>query len=111
MSRKQPSPNREVSKLRAFYGGNILSPRFVVRRATEHDANAIAGLACDLGYPADTDTMRGRIRAVSESLVDSLFVAADSSAIPVGWLHAHSAQLIESGFRVEILGSLSHRHL
>jgi GNAT superfamily N-acetyltransferase len=77
---------------------------FRVRRATEHDAEVVARLACELGYPADTLTMRVRIRALSASSTDSLFVAVDSSDVPIGWLQAHSAHLIESGFRVEILG-------
>jgi len=80
------------------------SPPFTVRRPTEHDADAISRLASDLGYPASAEIMRVRIRAVSESPSDSLFVAADSPGIVIGWLHAHSAHLIESGFRVEILG-------
>jgi len=79
-------------------------PPFTVRRAAEHDADAVALLAGDLGYPASAETMRIRIRAVSESPSDSLFVAADSAGVSVGWLHAHAAQLIEAGFRVEILG-------
>jgi len=82
----------------------ISSPPFTVRHATEHDADAVARLACDLGYPASAETMRVRIRAVSASPTDLLLVAADSSGVAIGWLHAHSAQLIESGFRVEILG-------
>jgi len=76
----------------------------VIRRATERDADAVARLACHLGYPADTDTMRNRIRTVAASSGDLLLVAADSSDTAIGWLHAHAAQLIESGFRVEILG-------
>jgi GNAT superfamily N-acetyltransferase len=80
------------------------SPPITVRPATEDDADAIARLACDLGYPVDPDAMRLRIQAVSASPADSLFVAADSSNTPVGWLQAHSAHVIESGFRVEILG-------
>ncbi len=82
----------------------IMSPSFKVRHATELDSDAIARLACDLGYPANPDAMRDRIRAVSASSTDSLFVAADSFDSPVGWLQAHAAHVIESGFRVEILG-------
>ena len=82
----------------------ILSHPFAVRHASEPDADAIARLACELGYPTDTETMRMRIRAVLASRTDTLFVASDLSDLPVGWLHAHSAHLIESGFRVEILG-------
>jgi GNAT superfamily N-acetyltransferase len=75
-----------------------------LRRAKEQDAEAIVGLTQELGYPGDVAVMSSRITAVSNSPSDALFVAVDVSTAPVGWLHAHSAQLIESGFRVEILG-------
>jgi predicted N-acetyltransferase YhbS len=77
---------------------------FTLRRATAQDAVAIARLAVELGYPTTPDTMRERISAVSASPADLLLVAADSSGEPIAWLQAHSAQLIESGFRVEIVG-------
>jgi len=77
---------------------------FTVRRALEQDANAIARLSVELGYPATRETMRERIRAISASTADLLVVAADPSGEPVGWLQAHAAQLNESGFRVEIVG-------
>jgi GNAT superfamily N-acetyltransferase len=84
--------------------GGILGPSFTVRPAAQDEAGAIARLACDLGYPTDAETMRVRIRAVSQSPSDSLLVAAESCAITSGWIHAHSVHLIESGFCVEILG-------
>jgi GNAT superfamily N-acetyltransferase len=75
-----------------------------IRHATERDADAIAKLANDLGYLTDPDGVRTGIVALSFSKSDSLFVATDSSDLPVGWLHAHSAYLLVSGIRVEILG-------
>ena len=77
---------------------------FTVRRAAEQDAHAVARLSAELGYPAPLETMRERIRAISASSADLLIVAADPTGEPVGWLQAHAAQLIESGFRVEIVG-------
>jgi len=77
---------------------------FKVRRATDQDADAIARLSAELGYPAPHETVRQRIHAISASSADLLVVAADPSGEPVGWLQAHAAQLIESGFRVEIVG-------
>ena len=79
-------------------------PRFSLRRATEDDAEAVAALTQELGYAADAEGMRVRIAAVSSAPGDALWIAVDDSDTPVGWLHAHSAHLIESGFRVEILG-------
>jgi GNAT superfamily N-acetyltransferase len=75
-----------------------------VRRATAADAGAMARLSGELGYPVETDAMRARIRAVTASAADLLVVAEDPTGEPAGWLQAHSAHLIESGFRVEIVG-------
>lgn len=77
---------------------------FTLRRATENDAEAVAALSGELGYPSDVAVMRSRITAVSRSATDALFVAVGVSGNVAGWLHAHTAQLIESGFRAEIFG-------
>ena len=75
-----------------------------IRRATVDDAGAIARLARELGYAAQAKIMRSRIQAVLASAADLLMVAVDSSGTGVGWLQAHGAQIVESGFRVEIAG-------
>lgn len=77
---------------------------FTLRRATGDDAEAVALLSAELGYPSDAVVMRSRILAVLRSSADALFIAVVASGEIVGWLHAHTAQLIESGFRAEILG-------
>jgi predicted N-acetyltransferase YhbS len=81
-----------------------MSTPVTIRRATEHDAGAIARLAGELGYAADANIMRRRIQAVLVSPADLLIVAVDSSGAVVGWLQAHGALIVESGFRVEIVG-------
>lgn len=48
--------------------------------------------------------MRNRIRAILASSTDALFVATNASGHAAGWLQAHSALVIESGFRLEIVG-------
>ena len=75
-----------------------------IRSALENDAEAIARLAGDLGYPVEADLMRIRVQAMLTSATDLLLVAVDSSKGVVGWLQAHAALIIESGFRVEITG-------
>ena len=75
-----------------------------VRRATESDADRIARLAGELGYAVDAEVMRIRVEDVLASSTDLLVVAVDSCDGVVGWLHAHAAHIIESGFRVEITG-------
>ena len=75
-----------------------------IRRAAEDDTDAIARLAGELGYAVRAGALRGHIRAILASAADLLVVAADSSGTVVGWLQAHAAHIVESGFRVEITG-------
>jgi predicted N-acetyltransferase YhbS len=79
--------------------GSILT-----RPATEEDAEPVARLASCLGYVAVPEEMARRIHAVLLSSSDLVIVAVDSSNKVVGWLQAHAAHIIESGFRVEITG-------
>jgi GNAT superfamily N-acetyltransferase len=66
------------------------------------DAEAVATLARELGYPNEIEAIRGRIRAIGES--DLLLVALDASDKAVGFIQGHCVCIIEVGFRVEILG-------
>jgi ribosomal protein S18 acetylase RimI-like enzyme len=81
-----------------------MSRALVIRRATIRDAAAVARLTRELGYPAPTKVMRARLRAIFASANDLLVVAAKQSGAAVGWLQAHAACIVESGFRVEITG-------
>jgi len=56
-----------------------MSTPISIRRATEDDAQAIAGLAGDLGYTVDAQVMRMRVGAILASNTDLLVVAADAS--------------------------------
>jgi predicted N-acetyltransferase YhbS len=75
-----------------------------IRRTTIHDANAIARLSETLGYPADAEVTRARLSAILASNADLMIVAQDRGGAVVGWLQAHAAHIVESGFRVEITG-------
>src|SRR5437773_2867000 len=79
-----------------------MSATLRIRRMAETDAEVVAALAAELGYPSETETIGVRIRAIGES--DLLLVAADASDKPVGFIQAHRVCIIEVGFRVEILG-------
>jgi ribosomal protein S18 acetylase RimI-like enzyme len=76
----------------------------IIRRASEKDCAAIAELTAELGYPALLDIIVARVRAISVSGDDLLLVCADAQDKPIAWLQAHAAQILESGFRVEIVG-------
>ena len=75
-----------------------------IRRATEEDAAAIAQLSTILGYDSQPPVIASRLRAIVKSDADLMMVAVDSHNTVVGWLQAHAAHIIESGFRVEITG-------
>ena len=68
----------------------------------ETDAEVVATLAGELGYPNDPEAIRARIRAIGES--DLLLVPVDANDKAVGFIQAHRVCIIEVGFRVEILG-------
>jgi GNAT superfamily N-acetyltransferase len=68
----------------------------------EPDAEVVAKLATELGYPNEIAAIRRRIRPIGDT--DLLLVAADASEKPVGFIQAHRVCIIEVGFRVEILG-------
>ena len=75
-----------------------------VRRANEKDASVIAELSRTLGYDTTASVIGKRQRFILRSDADLLIVAEDSQGAVVGWLQAHAAQIVESGFRVEITG-------
>jgi GNAT superfamily N-acetyltransferase len=75
-----------------------------LRPATADDASAIAMLTAELGYPAKPELMRARIGAVTGSGNDLLLVAIDSADQVAGWIQAHASHVLESGFRVAIVG-------
>ena len=68
----------------------------------ETDAEVVAALAAELGYPSETEAIGVRIRAIGES--DLLLVAVDAGDKAIGFIQAHRVWIIEVGFRVEILG-------
>ena len=68
----------------------------------ETDAEVVAALVGELGYPSETEAIPARIRAIGES--DLLLVAVDAGDKAIGFIQAHRVSIIEVGFRVEILG-------
>lgn len=79
-------------------------PTSLVRPAREADADAIAQLSATLGYPATPAEVRDRLPFMLGSVTDLILVATDSTGAVIGWLQAHASHVLESGFRVEIIG-------
>ncbi len=77
---------------------------FSVREAREGDADAIAPLVEELGYPAETRAIRQSLsRLVGRE--DCLVAVAQSKDRTIyGWVQALYSEALESGARVEIVG-------
>jgi GNAT superfamily N-acetyltransferase len=75
----------------------------IIRRAALKDVEALTELCGALGYPADQRAMAGRFKALEGSATDVLLVAEKAGAV-IGYIQAHTAWVLASGFRVEIAG-------
>jgi len=75
-----------------------------IRPAVEDDAGEVARLAAVLGYPVAEEEMRSRVRGTLASDADLLLVAAGPGGRVVGWLQAHAARRVHTGWGVEIVG-------
>jgi GNAT superfamily N-acetyltransferase len=77
---------------------------FKIRAATLQDAEAIALLSKELGYPVDLRMLREWLGAILARDDQRVIVAETPGGVVCGWLQAHSITVLESGLRVEILG-------
>jgi GNAT superfamily N-acetyltransferase len=73
----------------------------IIRRAETKDAEAIAHLAGELGYPSSTEDIVQRMKMLSGD--DAVFVA-ESDGDVVGWIHVGPILSLESGACAEIRG-------
>ena len=73
------------------------------RRANAADAEAIAKLSGQLGYPLSADDVRSRLAMLAALPTHAIFVAECDSRV-CGWVHAYVQQSIVLGERGEILG-------
>jgi GNAT superfamily N-acetyltransferase len=77
---------------------------FRVRVATGKDAEPIAVLSGELGYPAEAGTIAERLRRILSRGDQRVVVAELPDGAICGWLQAHCSEALESGSRVEIVG-------
>lgn len=75
-----------------------------VRRATASDAEAVAQMVVELGYPADAETIRARLARANADSACLTAVAQLGTGQICGWIQARSSEVLESGLRVEIVG-------
>ena len=74
-----------------------------LRAAGSQDADALAALAGELGYPASAPVMRRRLADVQKSDSDVVLVATRAESV-VGWIHVSTVTSLESDTFAEIRG-------
>jgi len=77
---------------------------FRVRAAEIKDAEDIARLAIQLGYPSSPAQIRRRISKIMKDGAHAAYVATSSHGRVVGWVHAFVYRLVESDPQAEIGG-------
>src|SRR6266436_4315757 len=75
-----------------------------IRRAKSADAQQIAALCGQLGYPATAAQMRARLRRIAPASQNAVFVADSKKDGLIGWLHVSKEPLLESEMRAEVNG-------
>jgi GNAT superfamily N-acetyltransferase len=75
-----------------------------IRRAKSADAQQIAALCGQLGYPATAAQMRARLRGIQPASQNAVFVADSKKDGLIGWLHVSKEPLLESEMRAEVNG-------
>jgi GNAT superfamily N-acetyltransferase len=76
----------------------------ILRRAVQSDAEELARLTSQLGYPSSAAVIGSRLARMLPSSNDCLLVVESSSGELVGWIHGFLSQFLESEYRVEIGG-------
>jgi GNAT superfamily N-acetyltransferase len=87
--------------------------RIVLRTAGFEDAEQIAPLAAQLGYPSKVDQIRARMERIAAENLGRVIVAVDERGNVIGWTHVFVAHRMESEPFAEIGGlvvDLAHRN-
>ena len=75
-----------------------------IRRARKSDAERIAELSGQLGYPATAKQMVKRLARLKPESKHAVMVAETQNASVVGWVHVSVSALLESDLRAEVNG-------
>lgn len=75
-----------------------------IRRARQSDAQRIAVLSGQLGYPASTQAMAKRLKTALSEKHGACFVAETSEYGVIGWIHVSVTPLLEVERRAEVNG-------
>jgi GNAT superfamily N-acetyltransferase len=74
------------------------------RRARFTDANGIAELSGQLGYPTTVKQMNARLKEVMKDKDAACFVAESREGELIGWIHVSTTPLLEVERRAEVNG-------
>ena len=75
-----------------------------IRRARPADADRIAALSGQLGYPTSSKTMAKRLKSVLVKKEGACFVAEADGQGVIGWIHVSVTPLLEVDRRAEVNG-------
>ena len=75
-----------------------------IREAGPADAEALAGLATQLGYPSTIEALVARLQQVRSDGAAAVFVAVDASGSVVGWTHVVRRTSLEDEPFAELAG-------
>jgi GNAT superfamily N-acetyltransferase len=90
----------------ASTASGLASARVKIRRARRGDAERIAQLSGELGYPATAAQVARRLRQLKPTSKHAVFVAESPDAATglIGWVHVSVSHLLESDMRAEVNG-------
>lgn len=75
-----------------------------IRRARSADAQQIAVLSGQLGYPATPAQMSKRLRGIKPASQHAVFLADAPKEGVIGWVHVSRQPLLEAEIRAEVNG-------
>jgi GNAT superfamily N-acetyltransferase len=75
-----------------------------IRRARGADAQQIAALSGQLGYPATAEQIGKRLQRIQPASQNAIFVAYSKKDGVIGWLHVSKEPLLEAEMRAEVNG-------
>ncbi len=79
-----------------------MSDELRIRPMTPQDAEAVAGLSTQLGYPASASEVQRRFFGVVQASAGAVFVAESAGGEVIGWLHVFGRHLLETAPFAEI---------
>jgi len=80
------------------------SNKATIRLASPEDANCVAALCYQLGYPATQEEVQRRLNQIQQDEHHAVYVAELSNGHVVGWVHVYVGQLVVKDRQAEIGG-------